>query len=129
MTSKDPGKKKRVTFAGMVQDTVASEDEEAETKAAESPEATEGPEATTKDLQTTAEPASPSSAPSRPAISKLASRKAQLTGLMTAGGKARQMKKWEKEYKAVEKELDEARGHVTPIFTASDSRKADSQAT
>lgn len=123
MTSKDLGKKKRVTFAGMVQDTVASEDEEAETKA------TEGLEATTKDLQTTAEPASPSSAPSRPAISKLASRKAQLTGLMTAGGKARQMKKWEKEYKAVEKELDEVRGHVTPIFTASDSRKADSQAT
>lgn len=123
MTSKDPGKKKRVTFAGMVQDTVASEDEEAETKA------TEGPESTTTDLQTTAEPASPSSAPSRPAISKLASRKAQLTGLMTAGGKARQMKKWEKEYKAVEKELDEARGHVTPIFTASDSRKADSLAT
>ncbi|KAJ0108360.1 hypothetical protein J7T55_005337 [Diaporthe amygdali] len=124
MTSKDPTKNKRVTFAGMVQDTVASEDEEeAETKAAE------GPEATTKDLQTTAEPASPSSAPSRPAISKLASRKAQLTGLMTAGGKARQMKKWEKEYKAVEKELDEARGHVTPIFTASDLRKADSRAT
>lgn len=121
MTSKDPGTKKRVTFAGMVQDTVASEDEEAETKA------TEGPEATTKDLQqTTAEPTSPSTAPSRPAISKLASRKAQLTGLMTAGGKPRQMKKWEKEYKAVEKELDEARGHVTPIFTASDSRKADS---
>lgn len=117
MTSKDPGKKKRVTFAGMVQDTVASEDEEADTKA------------TNKDLQTAAEPASPSSAPSRPAISKLASRKAQLTGLMTAGGKARQMKKWEKEYKAVEKELDEARGHVTPIFTASDSRKADLQAT
>lgn len=123
MTSKDPAKNKRVTFAGMVQDTVASEDEEAETKD------TEGPEATTKDLQTTAEPASPSSAPIRPAISKLASRKAQLTGLMTAGGKARQMKKWEKEYKAVEKELDEARGHVTPIFTASDSRKAASQAT
>lgn len=120
MTSKDPGKKKRVTFAGMVQDTVASEDEEAET--------TEGPEATTKDLQTTVEPASPSSAPSRPAISRLASRKAQLTGLITAGGKARQIKKWEKEYKAVEKELDEARGHVTPIFTASDSRKAESQA-
>lgn len=119
MTSKDPGGKKRVTFAGMVQDTVVSEDEEAETKAT----------GTTKDLQTTAEPATPSSAPSRPAISKLASRKAQLTGLMTAGGKARQMKKWEKEYKAVEKELDEARGHVTPIFTASDSRKADSQAT
>lgn len=120
MTSKDPGKKKRVTFAGIVQDTVASEDEEAETKA------TEGSKATNKDLQTTAEPESPSPSPSRPAISKLASRKAQLTGLMTAGGKPRQMKKWEKEYKAVEKELDEARGHVTPIFTlASDSRKAD----
>lgn len=119
MTSKDPGKKKRVTFAGMVQDTVASEDEEAETRATEG-----SPEDTTKDLQTTAEPASPPSALSRPAISKLASRKAQLTGLMTAGGKARQMKKWEKEYKAVEKELDEARGHVTPIFTASGSRKA-----
>lgn len=117
MTSKDPGKRKRVTFAGMVQDTVASEDEEAETRA------TKSPEATTKDLQTTADPpVSQSSASNRPAISKLASRKAQLTGLMTAGGKARQMKKWEKEYKAVEKELDEARGHVTPIFTASDSR-------
>lgn len=124
MTSKDPGKKKRVTFAGMVQDTaVMSEDEEAETKA------TAGPEATTKDLQTTAEPASQWCSPSRPAISKLASRKAQLTGLMTAGGKARQMKKWEKECKAVEKELDEARGHVTPIFTAGDPRKADSEAT
>lgn len=123
MTSKDPGKKKRVAFAGMVQDTVASKDEETETKA------TEGPQATTKELETTAEPASPSSDPNRPAISKLASRKAQLTGLMTAGGKARQMKKWEKEYKAVEKELDEARGHVTPIFTASDLRKANSQAT
>lgn len=119
MTSKDPAIKKRVTFAGMVQDTAASEDEEAETKA------TGGPEATSKDLQTTAEPASQSSAPIRPAISKLASRKAQLTGLMTAGGKARQMKKWEKEYKAVEKELDEARGYVTPIFTARDSQRAD----
>lgn len=120
MTSKDPGTKKRVTFAGMVQDTVASEDEEAEKRATEDPEA-----ATSKDLQTTAEPASQSSAPSWPTISKLASRKAQLTGLMTAGGKARQMKKWEKEYKAVEKELDEARGYVTPIFTALDSQKAD----
>lgn len=123
MASKDPGKKKRVAFAGMAQDTVASKDEEAEAKA------TECPEATTKDLQTTAEPAGPSSASSRSAISKLASRKAQLTGLMTAGGKARQMKKWEKEYKAVEKELDEARGHVTPVFAASDSQKAYSQAT
>lgn len=119
MTSKDPGKKKRVTFAGMVQDTVASEDEETETKA------TEGPEATTQDLQTTTEPMSQSSAPTRPEISKLASRKAELAGLMNAGGKPRQMKKWEKEYKAVEKELDEARGHVTPIFTAGSSRKGD----
>lgn len=125
MTSKDPGKKKRVTFAGIVQDTVASEDDEAELET----KPTAGPEATTKDLQTTAEPASKSYAPIRPAISKLASRKAQLTGLMTAGGKARQMKKWEKEYKAVEKELDEARGHVTPIFTAGDTRKTNSEAT
>lgn len=120
MTSKDPVKQKRVTFAGMDQDTVASEDEEAET------ESTESPEATTQDSQTTTEPsASPSFASNGPAISKLASRKAQLTGLMNAGGKPRQMKKWEKEYKAVEKELDEARGHVTPIFTAAHLRKVD----
>lgn len=123
MTSKDPGAKKRVTFAGMVQDTAASEDEEAEKRA------TEGPDATSKDLQTTTEPGSQISTPIRPAISKLASRKAQLTGLMAAGGKARQMKKWEKEYKAVEKELDEARGYMTPIFTARNSEKADSEGT